>query len=254
MKPRAIKGIVLAGGLGTRLRPLTRITNKHLLPVYNKPMIFYPVQTLVDAGVRDVMVVTGGNNAGDFLRLLGNGRDFGLDHMNYAYQEGEGGIAQALSLAEPFARGHRIVVILGDNLLEKGIGPGVARFRQQQEGALIYLKKMSDPRPYGVPVLKNNRIIRIEEKPRKPGSPYAVIGVYMYDEQVFDLIRTLKLSGRGELEVTDLNNAYLRRGCLEHEILPGWWADAGESHEALLRAIGLVSRSAKWSRLPGAKP
>jgi len=241
MKP--IKGIVLAGGLGTRLRPLTRITNKHLLPVYAKPMIFYPIQTLVDAGIRDVLVVTGGNAAGDFLRLLGNGKDFGLDHMNYAYQEGEGGIAQALGLAEPFAKGHRVVVILGDNILEKGIAAGVEKFKKLDEGALVYLKKMNDPRPYGVPVLKSGRIVRIEEKPKKPKSKYAVVGVYMYDETVFDLIRTLKPSKRGELEVTDLNNAYLKRGQLHHEILKGWWADAGESHEGLLAANQIVARS-----------
>jgi len=243
MNSKPIKGIVLAGGLGTRLRPLTRITNKHLLPVYTKPMIFYPIQTLVDAGVRDVLIVTGGNAAGDFLRLLGNGKDFGLDHMNYAYQEGEGGIAQALGLAEPFAKGHRVVVILGDNIFEKGIATGVAKFRKLDEGALVYLKKMRDPRPYGVPVFKDGRIVRIEEKPKRPKSKYAVIGVYMYDETVFEIIRTLKPSGRGELEVTDLNNAYLERGRLHHEFLKGWWADAGESHETLLAANQIVARS-----------
>jgi glucose-1-phosphate thymidylyltransferase len=248
---KPIKGIVLAGGLGTRLRPLTRITNKHLLPVYDKPMIFYPIHTLVEAGIRDVLVVTGGNNAGDFLRLLGNGRDFGLDHINFAYQDGEGGIAEALSLAEPFAKGHRVVVILGDNIVEKGIAPGVVRFSKQEEGALVYLKSMNDPRPYGVPVLKDGRIIKIEEKPTKPKSKYAVIGVYMYDQHVFDLIRTLKPSGRGELEVTDLNNAYLKKGQLHHEILKGWWADAGESHEGLLEANQLVSRSKNSFKLPG---
>lgn len=225
------------------MRPLTRITNKHLLPVYDKPMIFYPIQTLVDAGIRDVLVVTGGNNAGDFLRLIGNGKDFGLDHMNYAYQEGEGGIAQALGLAEPFAKGHRIIVILGDNVIEKGIAAGIARFNRQTEGALVYLKKMKDPRPYGVPVFKDGRIIRIEEKPKTPRSSFAVIGVYMYDATVFDLIRNLKPSGRGELEVTDLNNAYLERGQLHHQILDGWWADAGESHEGLLEANLIVART-----------
>ncbi len=240
---KPIKGIVLAGGLGTRLRPLTRITNKHLLPVYNKPMIFYPIQTLVDAGIRDVLVVTGGNNAGDFLHLIGNGKDFGLDHMNYAYQEGEGGIAEALSLAEPFARGHRIVVILADNLVEKGIARGIAKFKRQNKGALVYLKKLDDPRPYGVPVFKNGQILRIEEKPKKPKSKYAVIGIYMYDEHVFDYIRTLKPSKRGELEVTDLNNAYLQQGQLHYEILKGWWADAGESHDALLEANQMVARN-----------
>jgi glucose-1-phosphate thymidylyltransferase len=247
---KPIKGIVLAGGLGTRLRPLTRITNKHLLPVYDKPMIFYPIQTLVNAGIRDVLVVTGGNNAGDFLRLLGNGKDFGLDHINFAYQEGEGGIAQALSLAEPFAKGHRIVVMLGDNIVQKGITSGVKRFSQLEKGALVYLKSLRDPKPYGVPVFKDGRIIRIEEKPSKPKSKFAVIGVYMYDEHVFDLIRELRPSGRGELEVTDLNNAYLKRGQMHHEILKGWWADAGESFQALLEANHLVSRSRKDFLLP----
>ncbi len=245
MSSKPIKGIILAGGLGTRLRPLTRITNKHLLPVYDKPMIFYPIQTLVDAGIHDILIVTGGNNAGDFLRLIGNGKDFGLDHINYAYQEGEGGIAQALSLAEPFARGHRIVVILGDNLVEKGILPGVRKFQELDEGALVYLKKLPDPRPYGVPVFKKGKIVDIEEKPKKPKSEFAVIGIYMYDEDVFDLIRTLKPSKRGELEVTDLNNAYLKKGMLHHEVLSGWWADAGESYEALLDANQIVARTRK---------
>jgi glucose-1-phosphate thymidylyltransferase len=248
---KPVKGIVLAGGLGTRLRPLTKITNKHLLPVYDKPMIYYPIHTLVSAGIRDVLVVTGGNNAGDFLRLLGNGKDFGLDHINFAYQEGEGGIAEALSLAEPFAKGHRVVVILGDNIVEKGIAPGLVRFTQQDKGALVYLKSMKDPRSYGVPVLKNGRIIKIEEKPSRPKSNFAVIGVYMYDQHVFDLIRKLKPSKRGELEVTDLNNAYLERGQLHHEILKGWWADAGESHQSLLEANHMVSRSQKSFKLPG---
>jgi glucose-1-phosphate thymidylyltransferase len=244
---KPLKGIVLAGGLGTRLRPLTRITNKHLLPVYDKPMIFYPIQTLVDAGIRDVLVVTGGNNAGDFLRLLGNGKDFGLDHINFAYQDGEGGIAEALSLAEPFAKGHRTVVILGDNIVEKGIAPGVIKFTRQEKGALVYLTPLADPRPYGVPVFEKNKIVRIEEKPKNPKSKFAVIGIYMYDEHVFDLIRTLAPSKRGELEVTDLNNAYLKRGQLHHEILKGWWADAGESHEGLLEANKIVAKTRKRS-------
>ncbi len=248
MNSKPIKGIVLAGGLGTRLRPLTRITNKHLLPVYDKPMIFYPIQTLVDAGIHDVLIVTGGNNAGDFLRLIGNGKDFGLDHMNYAYQEGEGGIAQALSLAEPFAQGHRIIVILGDNLVETGIQTGVVRFTRQKQGSLIYLKRMVDPRPYGVPVFQKGCIVRIEEKPKKPKSNFAVIGIYMYDEHVFDIIRTLKPSGRGELEVTDLNNAYLERGQLCYEILKGWWADAGESHDSLLAANQRVAQTCQKDR------
>ena len=238
-----MKGVILAGGLGTRLRPLTKITNKHLLPVYDRPMIFYPIQTLVDAGIREIIIVAGGNNAGDFLRLIGNGRDFGLDHIHYTYQEGEGGIAEALSLAEPFVDGEKVAVILGDNIVENGIRSGVAAFRKQRKGALVYLKEMADPRPYGVPVFRNNRIVKVEEKPKRPKSDYAVIGIYMYDAKVFDIIKTLKPSRRGELEITDVNNAYIRRRQLEYRILDGWWADAGESHEALLRANKLVAQA-----------
>lgn len=231
-----MKGVILAGGLGTRLRPLTKITNKHLLPVYDRPMIFYPIQTLVEAGLREIIVVTGGHNAGDFLRLIGNGRDFGLDHVHYTYQEGEGGIADALSLAEPYIGDEKIVVILGDNIVEKSIRSGVKAFQKQKQGALVYLKEMNDPRPYGVPVFRGNRIIKVEEKPRRPKSNYAVIGIYMYDSRVFDIIKTLKPSRRGELEISDVNNSYIRRGELKYQVLDGWWADAGESHDALLRA------------------
>ena len=237
-----MKGVILAGGLGTRLRPLTKITNKHLLPVYDKPMIFYPIQMLVDAGVRDLLIVTGGNNSGDFLRLLGNGRAFGLPHINYTYQEGEGGIADALRLAEHFADGEKIVVMLGDNIIEKGIRRGVAAFKKQKHGARVYLKKVRNPQAYGVAELKGDRIISIVEKPKKPKSNHAVIGIYMYDNQVFDIIRTLKPSRRGELEITDVNNAYLRRGQLEYEILDGWWADAGASHQKLLETSLQVAR------------
>jgi glucose-1-phosphate thymidylyltransferase len=237
-----MKGVILAGGLGTRLTPLTKITNKHLLPVYDRPMIFYPIQTLVDAGVRDLLIVTGGNNAGDFLRLLGNGKAFGLPHINYAYQEGEGGIADALRLAEHFAGGEKIVVMLGDNIIEKGIRAGVAAFRKQKHGARLYLKKVQNPQAYGVAEVKGNHIANIVEKPKKPKSNYAVIGIYMYDNQVFDIICTLKPSHRGELEITDVNNAYLKRGQLEYEILDGWWADAGASHQKLLETSLQVAR------------
>ena len=237
-----MKGVILAGGLGTRLHPLTKITNKHLLPVYDKPMIFYPIQTLVDAGVRDLLIVTGGNNAGDFLRLLGNGKAFGLPHINYTYQEGEGGIADALRLAEHFAEGEKIVVMLGDNMIEKDIRHGVVAFKKQKRGARLYLKQVDNPRAYGVAELKGNRIISIVEKPKRPKSNHAVIGIYMYDNQVFDIIRTLKPSRRGELEITDVNNAYLRRGQLEYEILDGWWADAGASHQKLLETSLQVAR------------
>jgi glucose-1-phosphate thymidylyltransferase len=237
-----MKGVILAGGLGTRLHPLTKITNKHLLPLYNKPMIFYPIQTLVDAGVRDLLIVTGGTNAGDFLRLLGNGSAFNLPHINYTYQEGEGGIADALRLAEHFAAGEKLIVMLGDNVIEKDIRRGVAAFRKQKRGARVYLKEVANPRAYGVADLRGDRIVRIVEKPKQPRSKYAVIGIYMYDPQVFDIIRTLKPSGRGELEITDVNNAYLRRGQLHYDILDGWWADAGASHQKLLETGAQVAR------------
>ncbi len=204
-----MKGVILAGGLGTRLQPFTKITNKHLLPIYNKPMIFYPIQTLVDAGVRDLLIVTGGNNAGDFLRLLGNGSAFDLPHINYTYQEGEGGIADALRLAEHFAGGEKLVVMLGDNVIEKDIRRGVAAFRKQKRGARVYLKEVANPRAYGVADLRGDRIVSIVEKPKKSKIQLAVIGIYMYDPDVFNIIRTLKPSGRGEFEITDVNNAYI---------------------------------------------
>lgn len=222
-----MKGVVLAGGLGTRLYPLTKVTNKHLLPVYNEPMIYYPIRTLVNAGINEILIVTGGNNAGEFLRLLGNGKEFGLKHLNYTYQEGEGGIAAALSLAEFFADNGKIVVILGDNIIEKNIIKSVEAFRKQKGGARILLKEVPDPQRFGVPVFEGDRIVRVEEKPAVPKSPYAVIGIYMYDERVFDFIRTLKPSQRGELEITDVNNFYIQEGTMEWDILDGWWSDAG---------------------------
>jgi glucose-1-phosphate thymidylyltransferase len=237
-----MKGVILAGGLGTRLHPLTKITNKHLLPIYNKPMIFYPIQTLVDAGVRDLLIVTGGNNAGDFLRLLGNGKSFGLPHINYTYQEGEGGIADALRLAQHFADGDKIIVMLGDNVIEKDIRKGVAAFRKQKHGARVCLKKVANPRAYGVAELRGNRIVSIVEKPADPKSNYAVLGIYMYDAAVFEIIKTLKPSRRGELEITDVNNAYIKRNELAYDILDGWWADAGASAEKLLETSLLVAK------------
>ncbi|MBI1951130.1 MAG: NTP transferase domain-containing protein [Acidobacteria bacterium] len=234
-----MKGVILAGGLGTRLHPLTKITNKHLLPIYDRPMIHYPLLTLVGAGIRDILIVTGGNHAGEFLRLLGNGREFGLEDIAYTYQEGEGGIADALALARHFADGDKIVVALGDNIIEGDIKKPVAAFRAQGPGARLLLKKVPDPGRFGVPELKDGRIAGIEEKPKQPRSDYAVIGIYMYDAQVFDIISTLKPSGRGELEITDVNNAYLERGQLEHDILEGWWTDAG-TFESLFRASQLV--------------
>ena len=226
-----MKGIILAGGLGTRLSPLTRITNKHLLPVYNKPMIFYPIQTLVNAGIDDIMLVVGGNNAGDFLRLLGNGKDFGLKHINYAYQKGEGGIAEALSLAEHFSEGEKVLVMLGDNLIGGNIKKSVAEFEKSKKGAKIILKEVPDPENYGVPLFKNGKIARIIEKPKNPPSNFAVIGIYMFDNEVFKIIGKLKPSQRGELEITDVNNMYLKKGRLSYSVLDGWWADAGSSIE-----------------------
>ncbi|MCM8781657.1 MAG: sugar phosphate nucleotidyltransferase [Candidatus Omnitrophica bacterium] len=236
-----MKGVILAGGLGKRLYPLTKITNKHLLPVYNKPMIYYPIETLVDAGIRDILIVTGGNHAGEFLRLLGDGRQFGLKHINYTYQEGEGGIADALRLAEHFADKQKIVVMLGDNIVEKNIRKHVERFGEQKEGGRLLLKEVNDPQRFGVAEIKNKKIISIQEKPKKPKSRYIVTGIYMYDHQVFDIIRTLRPSARGELEITDVNNAYLKMGQLTYDILDGWWTDSG-TFDSLLKANKLVAR------------
>ena len=236
-----MKGVVLAGGLGTRLAPMTKVTNKHLLPVYDRPMIYFPIQTLVGAGVTDILLVTGGTHAGDFLRLLGDGKDFGLRHLNYSYQEGEGGIAAALGLAEHFAAGEPICVVLGDNILQKSIRPAVERYAKTGSGGLVLLKEVADPERFGVPVLEGGRIVRIEEKPEVPPSRYAIIGVYMYDARVFEIIRGLKPSGRGELEITDVNNQYLAWGELDYGYVDGWWTDAG-AIESLYRATCLVAR------------
>ena len=235
-----MKGVVLGGGLGSRLKPLTAVTNKHLLPVYNQPMIYYPIQTLVNAGVTDIMIVTGGNSAGDFLKLLGNGKTFGLKHLNYTYQEGEGGIAAALSLVEHFAAGESVCVVLGDNIIQGNICAAVDAYRQQGSGAKILLKQVPDPERFGVPELDGRRVVRIEEKPAQPKSQYAVIGIYMYDARVFEIIKTLKPSGRGELEITDVNNAYIERGEMTWDELQGWWTDAG-TFESLLHASNLVA-------------
>lgn len=237
-----MKGVVLAGGTGSRLNPLTRVTNKHLLPIYDKPMVYYPIQTLVNAGVHEILLVTGGKNAGDFLRLLGNGRDFGLKHLNYTYQEGEGGIADALALAEHFADGEAICVVLGDNIIENNICQAVASFEKQKEGAKILLKEVTDAKRFGVAEVRGNHVIGIEEKPKRPKSNYAVIGIYLYDHTVFQKIRRLKPSGRGELEITDVNNFYIEGGKLTYEVLEGWWTDAG-TFESLLRANMLVAET-----------
>lgn len=237
-----MKGVILAGGLGTRLLPLTKVTNKHLLPVYNKPMIYYPIETLVKAGIRDILIVTGGNDAGHFLRLLGNGKEFGLQHINYTYQEGEGGIAAALSLAEFFCDNDKLCIILSDNIIEKDINKAVQDFEKQPRGAKIILKEVSDPQRFGVPVFENGKLVRIEEKPKYPQSRYAVTGIYFYDSQVFDIIRPLKPSTRGELEISDVNNAYIERGEMAWEVLEGWWTDAG-TFESLLLANQLVAKT-----------
>ena len=237
-----MKGVVLAGGLGTRLRPLTAVTNKHLLPVYDQPMIYYPIQTLVNAGITDIMIVTGGNSAGDFLKLLGNGKAFGLKHLNYTYQEGEGGIAEALGLVEHFASGDPVCVVLGDNIIEGNIRAAARSYRHQGGGAKIILKRVADPQRFGVPELDGRNVLRIEEKPEQPKSDYAVIGIYMYDGEVYDIIRTLRPSGRGELEITDVNNAYIERSEMTWEELDGWWTDAG-TFESLLFASNLVAET-----------
>ena len=239
---RAIKGVILAGGLGSRLAPLTKVTNKHLLPVYRKPMVYYPIEKLVAAGIREIMLVTGGTFAGDFLKLLGNGRQFGLRDLHYTYQEGEGGIAEALGLCEQFVEGDRVCVILGDNIFAGALGPGLESYMQQKTGAKVFLKEVSDPQRFGVADVKDGKIAGIEEKPKKPKSKYAVTGVYMYDEQVWKVIKTLKPSGRGELEITDVNNFYARQGSLTYEMLEGFWTDAG-TFESLLRANNLVAET-----------
>jgi len=235
-----LKGVILAGGTGSRLYPLTKVTNKHLLPVYKAPMIYYPLWTLVHAGIRQILIVTGGRNAGDFLRLLSNGKEFGLKHLNYTYQEGEGGIADALRLAEDFAEGEKICVILGDNILEGSIRNAADNFERQARGAHILLKEVANPERFGVPVFEEGRIVRIEEKPAHPASRFAVTGVYFYDATVFEKANRLKPSHRGELEITDVNNAYLQEGTLTHSILEGWWTDAG-TFESLRAATNLVA-------------
>jgi glucose-1-phosphate thymidylyltransferase len=237
-----MKGVVLAGGLGSRLKPLTKVTNKHLLPVYNEPMIYFPIKTLVNAGIDDIMIVTGGNSAGDFLKLLGNGKDFGLKHLNYTYQEGEGGIADALSLVEHFADDESICVVLGDNIIEGNIRAAKEDYEKQGKGAKILLKKVPDAQRFGVPELDGERVLRIEEKPEIPKSEYAVIGIYFYDARVFDIIKTLEPSSRNELEITDVNNNYIERGEMSWNELEGWWSDAG-TFESLLHATNLVAET-----------
>ncbi|MBL8888238.1 MAG: NTP transferase domain-containing protein [Phycisphaerales bacterium] len=237
-----MKGVILAGGTGSRLSPLTLVTNKHLLPIYNQPMVHYPITCLINAGIDEILVVTGGEHAGDFLRLLKNGKQLGIRHLEYAYQEGSGGIADALKLAQDFADGQPICVILGDNIIERNIKAAANNYREQKKGAKILLKKVPDPHRFGVARLENNRIVEIIEKPKNPTSDLAVTGIYFYDQTVFDICATLKPSGRGELEITDVNNAYLKAGTLTHEVLDGWWTDAG-TFESLYRATKYVAES-----------
>jgi len=234
-----MKGIILAGGLGTRLFPLTKITNKHLLPVYDRPMIYYPIQALVNAGITDIMIVTGGRKSGDFLSLLGNGSEFGLKHLNYTYQEGEGGIAEALGLCQHWAGDDDICVILGDNIIEYNVAKAVSDFKAQDKGAKIMLKEVHDPQRFGVAELSGDRVVSIIEKPKEPKSNLAVIGIYLYDNRVFDVISRQEPSERGELEITDVNNWYIRDGSMTYEVLPGWWTDAG-TFDSLHRASTLI--------------
>jgi glucose-1-phosphate thymidylyltransferase len=244
-----MKGIVLAGGLGMRLRPLTLVTNKHLLPVYDRPMIYFPIQCLVNAGIDDVLIVTGGEHAGDFLKLLKNGKHLGLRHLEYAYQEGEGGIADALKLAEEFADGGRVCVVLGDNIIQNNIRGSARAFAAQRSGARLLLKEVDDAERFGVARFEGpvgsgtgvRKIAEIIEKPEDPPSAFAVTGIYFYDADVFSICRSLRPSARNELEITDVNNAYLRRGDLEHDVLDGWWTDAG-TFDSLQRASVLVAR------------
>jgi glucose-1-phosphate thymidylyltransferase len=236
-----VKGIVLAGGFGRRLEPLTRVTNKHLLPVYDRPMVYYPIQQLVAAGIDEIMIVTGGNLAGEFLRLLGSGTEFGLKHLDYAYQEKPGGIAEALGLAEHFAAGEPVAVILGDNIFERSLAPIVDAFRAKPRGARIALATVENPSSYGVGVMEKGKLVRIVEKPADPPSNLVVTGFYLYDARVFDFVKQLKPSGRSELEITDVNNRYLELGELAHDTIDGYWADCGESIDMLLRASNLVA-------------
>jgi len=233
-----MKGVILAGGLGTRLRPMTQVTNKHLLPVYDRPMVYYPIQQMIACGIEDILVVTGGGSAGDFLELLGDGEAFGLKHLNYAYQNGEGGIAQALGLAKDFSAGEPLMVLLGDNLFQDSLSDAIRHYSQGQ-GAMIVLKEVDDPERFGVAILEDDRVIRVIEKPTPAPSSLAVTGCYFFDSRVFEIIEGLQPSSRGELEITDVNNKYIEWGEMRHQVLGGWWADAG-TIDSLARASRLV--------------
>jgi glucose-1-phosphate thymidylyltransferase len=233
-----IRGIVLAGGTGTRLRPLTKVTNKHLLGIGQKPMIYYPIEKLTSIGIEEILIVTGLEHMGDVVNLLGSGKDFGC-RFTYKVQDEAGGIAQALALAENFAQDQPMVVILGDNIFESSLKNYADKFVAQKAGARILIRKVEDPRRFGVAELSDGKVIGIEEKPKKPKSEYAVTGIYFYDAQVFEIIRTLKPSARGELEITHVNYAYIKKNQLAYDILDGWWTDAG-TFESLSRANELV--------------
>jgi len=243
-----MKGVILVGGLGTRLLPMTRVTNKHLLPVGRFPMVYYPLYNLVEAGVRDIMIVTGGNSPGDFLELLHDGSEFGLEHLTFTYQRGAGGIADALRLARNFVGDERVLVMLGDNVLGGSIRPFVESYREQPAGAKILLKSVADPERFGVAELgEDGRVVSIVEKPERPASDLAVVGVYMYDERLWEILPTLQPSGRGQLEITDVNNAYLQAGELTAEVLDFEWSDAG-TPESLYRAAQITHDSEFWQR------
>lgn len=233
-----VRGVVLAGGTGSRLFPLTKVTNKHLLPVGNKPMIFHPIEKLVESGITDIMIISGTEHLGDVVRLLGSGKDFGA-RFTYRVQDEAGGIAQALDLTQDFCEGHKLVVILGDNIFESSLVDHVAAFREQEHGARLLLKEVHDPERYGVPTLEGDKIVKIVEKPKQPDSNYAVTGIYMFDDSVFDVIKTCKPSGRGELEISDVNDAYVQKGQCEYTIMDGWWTDAG-TFESLAHANQLL--------------
>ena len=234
-----MKGVILAGGLGTRLLPMTRVTNKHLLPVYDRPMICYPIQQLVTCGIEDILVVTGGGSSGDFLERLGNGEEFGLKHLNYVYQDGEGGIAEALGLAKDFSAGESLMVLLGDNLFQDSLEEAIGHY-SHGEGAMTFLKEVDDPERFGIAILEDDRAVRVIEKPNPAPSSIAVTGCYFFDFRVFEIIEGLQPSSRGELEITDVNNKYIEWGEMRHQVLDGWWADAG-TVESLARASRLVS-------------
>jgi glucose-1-phosphate thymidylyltransferase len=243
MSPEDLRGVVLAGGTGSRLFPLTKVTNKHLLPVGREPMIFHPVKKLVEAGIREILIVTGTEHMGDVVSLLGSGKDYGCE-FTYRVQDEAGGIAQALGLAQRFGRGGRLAVILGDNIFESSLAPFAEAYRRQARGAKVLLQEVHDPGRYGVAVTDGTRVLRIVEKPKDPPSNLAVTGIYFYDTAVYEIIAELRPSARGELEITDVNNAYIARGDLTFDVLPGWWTDAG-TFESLKHASELVERTSR---------